>query len=145
MASCCHHLVHSTTTIEVGDDIVAVTFFATKPQNKVTAIFVVFFCIKAIKKTDRIYCRVFLILKHREEGNGNKLMSPLLLQHHHKRRQRRRRRHQLLLSPFSFPQDPPQKKVMTIIIFAFFFFVTPPQKKMTMHYHCFFFQTQKRR
>jgi hypothetical protein len=33
------------------------------------------------KKMTMHYCRL-LILKHREEGDGNKLSSPSLLQHH---------------------------------------------------------------
>jgi hypothetical protein len=31
MVACCHRLVHNTTTIEEGDDIVAIMFFVTKP------------------------------------------------------------------------------------------------------------------
>jgi hypothetical protein len=29
--ACCHHLPHNTTTIEEGDNIVAITFSASKP------------------------------------------------------------------------------------------------------------------
>jgi hypothetical protein len=32
------------------------------------------------------YCRLFLLLKHKEEGDGSLLPSPSLLQQHHRRR-----------------------------------------------------------
>jgi hypothetical protein len=34
MAICYHRLLHSTTTIEKGDNIVAVTFFTSKPPKR---------------------------------------------------------------------------------------------------------------
>ncbi len=74
MATCCHHLLHNTTTIEVGDDIIVLTFFATKPSKKAMTI-----PVKAIETSDGSYRRVFLILKHKEKGDGNKLLSPLWL------------------------------------------------------------------
>jgi hypothetical protein len=79
MTACCHHLFHITTTIEIGDDITTVTFFAAKSPKNVMAIVVVFFCIKAIEDGDGSCCRVLLICKHNDEGNDNKLLSPLLL------------------------------------------------------------------
>jgi hypothetical protein len=52
MAAHCHYLFHNTTTIEIGEDIVVVTFFATKPPKKVMAIVVLCFCNKVIKEGD---------------------------------------------------------------------------------------------
>jgi len=64
-----------TTTIEEGDNIVAVTFFATKPPKKAVAITVAFICSKAIEEGDRSCRRLLLLFKHKEVGNDNKLSS----------------------------------------------------------------------
>jgi len=41
-----HHLLHG--TIEEGDNIVAITFFATKPSKMATIVAIVVFCNKTI-------------------------------------------------------------------------------------------------
>ncbi len=61
---------HNTITIEEGDDIVVVTFFIAKPPKKVMVVIVTIFCNKAIEEGDG-RCRIFLLLKHKEEGDGN--------------------------------------------------------------------------
>jgi len=70
--ACYHHLLHNTTTIEKGDDIVAITFFTVKPSEKVTTIAVTLFLNKAIKEGDG-NCSHFLLLCNTttEKGNGN--------------------------------------------------------------------------
>jgi len=80
-------VLHSTTTIEEGDDIVVVTFFIAKPLKKATIIAVTIFCNKAIKEGDES-CRTIILFyfSNREKGEGSKLSSFSSLQHHHKRR-----------------------------------------------------------
>jgi stalled ribosome rescue protein Dom34 len=54
--ACCHHLFHSTTSIEKGDGIIDVTFFATKqskrqrPSKEVMKVTIVFFFSKHKKR-----------------------------------------------------------------------------------------------
>jgi hypothetical protein len=72
--ACCHHLFHSITTIEKGDGITTVTLFVPKPPKKATD----------IEKGDGSYHHFLLLLKHREKGDGSKLLSTFLLQHHHR-------------------------------------------------------------
>ncbi len=110
-----HCLFHNSTTIEEGNDIVAVTLFITKPLKKAITIVVTFFCNKAIKEGDG-NCNLLFILKHRKESDNIKLLSPLSLQHHHRRRQHH-------------------------IVIVLFFSVTPPHKKMmVMHCRLFLFK-----
>jgi len=47
---------------------------------------VTFFCSKAIEEGDKSCHCLFFFLKHKEEGDGNKLPLPLSLQHHQRRR-----------------------------------------------------------
>jgi hypothetical protein len=70
-----HHVLHSTTTIEEGDDITAITFFATKPSKKAMVVAIFFFCNKAIEEGDKSYHRL-LLFKHKKEGDGSKLPLP---------------------------------------------------------------------
>jgi hypothetical protein len=71
-ATYCHHLLHNTTTIEEGDDIVAVTFFTAKPLKEVMTVGVTIFYNKAIEEGDRICCLLLLLYNTTiEEGTGN--------------------------------------------------------------------------
>jgi hypothetical protein len=80
MTACCHHLLHNTTTIEEGDDIVAITFFATKPLKKAMVVTIVIFCNKAIEEGDgSFYLFILLYNTTTIEGNGNLVSSPSLL------------------------------------------------------------------
>jgi hypothetical protein len=84
MTICCHHLLYNTTTINESDGIVAVTFFAIKPLKKTTASAIDFFCSKTIKAGGKSYLRLLLLLKHKEEGDGSKPLSPSSPHHHHR-------------------------------------------------------------
>jgi hypothetical protein len=46
MATCCHRLFHKTTTIDEGDNIVAITFFVAKPSKKLTKAIFFFLLLK---------------------------------------------------------------------------------------------------
>jgi hypothetical protein len=73
MAACCPCLFHNIATIEEGDNIVVITFFTAKPPKKTTTIIVAFLCNEIIEEGDRSFQCLFLLLKHREEGDDNKL------------------------------------------------------------------------
>jgi hypothetical protein len=74
MATCCHCLLHNntTTTIEEGDDIAAITFLATKLLEKATVVTVNFFCNKPIEEGDGSY-RLLILFKHKECDSFHRL------------------------------------------------------------------------
>jgi hypothetical protein len=79
--TCCHRLLHNTITIEEGNNIVAITFFVTKPLKKVTIVIVAIFCNKTIEKGDGSCCLLlFLCDTTTEKGDTNLESSPSSLQ-----------------------------------------------------------------
>jgi hypothetical protein len=102
-----------------------------------------FHCNKTKKEyDDDAMRRRFLLLKHKEEGDDNKLSSPSTLQHN----QNEEGNDNLLVSP-SLLQLNQQRRRQQLLTIAFFIAIEPKKKGMAACRHCFLCcnKTKKRR